>query len=44
MSIKLANFFRFLTNKPKITNHSVSYTLQTNGKAVRTVTYYYEAQ
>ncbi len=44
MSIKLANLFRFFTGSPKITHRSVCYTQQTNGKAVRTVTFHYEAQ
>lgn len=44
MSIKLANLFRFFTGGPKITGRSVCYALQTNGKAIRTVTYHYEAQ
>jgi hypothetical protein len=44
MSIKLANFFRFITGSPKITHRSVSYTVQINGKAVKTVTFHYEAE
>ncbi|MEH1803238.1 MAG: hypothetical protein V7L13_29560 [Nostoc sp.] len=44
MSIKLANLLRFFTNEPKITGRTVSYALQTDGKARRTVTYHYEAE